>query len=545
MKIPDPIPFRLTIGVTGHRTLQNPEKLRSKINEVIEKILDHFPRNGNTSVLLKILSPLAEGSDRLVAEEILKYDGAELKVILPLCEKEYLEDFQSIESKQGFKSLFMKADYLHTLNEEPLKGTIPDELLAEAKKQAYEDTGRYIVDHSDVLIALWDQSPAQGKGGTADIVEYAKTVKCPLYTINPNASSEITFIEGNGIKTNLYKQLDEFNSLKIKGKLWSQKVKEKTELFFKDKESTSEYNLPVQSKQVVKELLLPYYTYAEIFAERYQNWYKYIGLSVLWLAFLSVAAIGFGAIILDHIPKYIFGIELFFLLVISILIFYSNKMGAHKYWIETRFLAEHLRTDLILTICGLKITPPQYIRHVEEIDTRNGWMLLTLEEIINKIPVSGRELNEYLQDLKKLIKNIWIENQIEYHRRRGNKLLTISNVMERLGELIFYSAIIIAAIHIVINTNSLILDNIMILAALLLPALGATIAAIRTHRDYKKIANDSMIMVYNLQQLSKYLDKHLTSSKLIGLIRKTEKLMREDTEDWLLLIASKELEKAV
>jgi len=220
-------------------------------------------------------------------------------------------------------------------------------------------------------------------------------------------------------------------------------------------------------------------------------------------------------------------------------------MGAHKYWIETRFLAEHLRTDLILTICGLKITPPQYIRHVEEIDTRNGWMLLTLEEIINKIPVSGRELNEYLQDLKKLIKNIWIENQIEYHRRRGNKLLTISNVMERLGELIFYSAIIIAAIHIVINTNSLILDNIMILAALLLPALGATIAAIRTHRDYKKIANDSMIMVYNLQQLSKYLDKHLTSSKLIGLIRKTEKLMREDTEDWLLLIASKELEKAV
>ena len=46
---------------------------------------------------------------------------------------------------------------------------------------------------------------------------------------------------------------------------------------------------------------------------------KNTGLIVLWLAFLSVSAIGFGAIMLSHIPKYIFGIELFFLLVISIL----------------------------------------------------------------------------------------------------------------------------------------------------------------------------------------------------------------------------------
>ena len=83
------------------------------------------------------------------------------------------------------------------------------------------------------------------------------------------------------------------------------------------------------------------------------------------------------------------------------------------------------------------------------------------------------------------------------------------------------------------------------MAVLLLPALGATIAAIRTHRDYKKMANDSMIMVYNLQQLRQELDKHLTSSRLCALIRKTEELMREETNDWLLLIASKELEKAV
>ena len=208
-------------------------------------------------------------------------------------------------------------------------------------------------------------------------------------------------------------------------------------------------------------------------------------------------------------------------------------------------MTEHLRTDIFLTVCGLKISTPQYVRHIEGVDTRNGWMILTLEEIINKIPVQRWDLSKYFPQLKKFIKEVWLDNQIEYHSYRRDKLLRKSNVLERFGEIIFYSAIIIATIHITLNINSSVLDNILILAALLLPALGATIAAIRTHRDYKKIANDSMIMVYNLQQLRQELGKPLTSSKLNALIRKTEKLMREDTEDWLLLIASKELEKSV
>ena len=34
--------------------------------------------------------------------------------------------------------------------------------------------GRYVVDHCDVLIALWDGMPSSGQGGTAEIVSYAK-----------------------------------------------------------------------------------------------------------------------------------------------------------------------------------------------------------------------------------------------------------------------------------------------------------------------------------------------------------------------------------
>lgn len=199
MKKPEPISFRLTIGVTGHRTLHETEILREKIREVIDKILSYIPSTSKTPVLLKILSPLAEGADRLVAKEVLKYSGSQLKVVLPVIKEEYVKDFSSENSRQEFESLISKAEKLYIINEQPISKNFSPKLLEEIKEQAYEDTGRYIVDHGDVLIALWDQSPAQGKGGTAEIVNYAESKKCPIFIINTTKPFKVTFFERNGI----------------------------------------------------------------------------------------------------------------------------------------------------------------------------------------------------------------------------------------------------------------------------------------------------------------------------------------------------------
>ena len=42
---PDPIPFHLTIGVTGHRKLENVEVLRNSVKNVIDKVLRNFPES--------------------------------------------------------------------------------------------------------------------------------------------------------------------------------------------------------------------------------------------------------------------------------------------------------------------------------------------------------------------------------------------------------------------------------------------------------------------------------------------------------------------
>ena len=52
-------------------------------------------------------------------------------------------------------------------------------------QDAYLAAGFRVVDLSSVLIAVWDGQPAKGKGGTADVVNYASEKEIPIVHINP------------------------------------------------------------------------------------------------------------------------------------------------------------------------------------------------------------------------------------------------------------------------------------------------------------------------------------------------------------------------
>ena len=133
---------------------------------------------------LVALSPLAEGADRLVAELIL--DATEhgaLHVILPMELADYRTDFATAESQAGFQSLFDRADIITFPDQLPLpedhtRTATPSDRAGAARQQTreadYEQCGRYVVDHCDVLLVLWDGQPSRGRGGTAEIVAYAR-----------------------------------------------------------------------------------------------------------------------------------------------------------------------------------------------------------------------------------------------------------------------------------------------------------------------------------------------------------------------------------
>ena len=152
----------MRVGITGHQK-------RPSIDWVwVELELDAaFARLG---VIDYVYSSLAAGADQVFAQVALRR-GIKLIAIIPL---DNYERFFEGESCQVYEQLLQQADIVR------LAGDTNSE-------KAFYGAGTYIVDHVDQLIAVWDGKPAQGFGGTADIVSYAKTHKVPVLHIDPEA----------------------------------------------------------------------------------------------------------------------------------------------------------------------------------------------------------------------------------------------------------------------------------------------------------------------------------------------------------------------
>jgi hypothetical protein len=150
------------IGVTGHRFLADPDNVIQGIDVALEAIRQVFPSP------FILFSSLAEGSDRLVARRAFTYDNTRLIVPLPLRKLDYMAEFLSEGSREEFLSLLALADQAIELP--------PNS----SRLASYEAAGRYILDHCQVLLAIWDGKQARGRGGTGQMISEARQRGLPL-----------------------------------------------------------------------------------------------------------------------------------------------------------------------------------------------------------------------------------------------------------------------------------------------------------------------------------------------------------------------------
>jgi hypothetical protein len=153
------------IGVTGHRHLAD----RPAVIAAVDTALDQWCPVGHADPVV-IISGLAEGADRLVVDRVLARAPAALHAILPLPAEDYALDFPRTESEF--------AEYLAVAAVVDVSRPTGTERV-----EAYEAAGRAMVHGSDVVLALWDQRPAEGRAGTAEIVDYAREHGVPVVVV--------------------------------------------------------------------------------------------------------------------------------------------------------------------------------------------------------------------------------------------------------------------------------------------------------------------------------------------------------------------------
>ncbi len=158
------------IGVSGHQHIGDEatiEFVSQQLHELLSKFQQLHRKHGQDVIAY---SALAIGTDRLFVKTALEL-GIPVEVII-LCSR-YEEIYDSPEVREEYHSLLARCQEVHELP------------FQECSDDAYLAAGHWIVDHSDLMILVWNAYPAGGKSGTADIASYARLVRCPFIHINP------------------------------------------------------------------------------------------------------------------------------------------------------------------------------------------------------------------------------------------------------------------------------------------------------------------------------------------------------------------------
>jgi len=155
----------IVIGVTGHRHLRPADvpKYREHVCELFTDLRRRYP-----STPLRIVTALAEGADRLVAEVALE-GGHELLVPLPLEPADYEHDFPQTAAE--FRAILGRIPPQQVFvlprhdDSDPELPTPQDQ-----REKRYRAVGMLLAQHTHLVLALWDGRPADSNAGTAAVV---------------------------------------------------------------------------------------------------------------------------------------------------------------------------------------------------------------------------------------------------------------------------------------------------------------------------------------------------------------------------------------
>jgi hypothetical protein len=162
--------FRL--GIVGHRYFSS-NATSSFVAAQCSAILKRLCAEHHEVVAV---SAIAEGADTLFAEAALDLD-LPLEIVRPF--DNYIEDFTDSSARQRYQRLKQAARKQSTL------------AYVRRSDRAYKAAMDWVIDQSDLLVAVWNGQSAQRSCGTASAVERVISQNCPWVHVDVEGLSVI------------------------------------------------------------------------------------------------------------------------------------------------------------------------------------------------------------------------------------------------------------------------------------------------------------------------------------------------------------------
>jgi hypothetical protein len=587
------IPFRLRIGVTGHRNLPDSAELRKAVRDAIELAITESGAGPNTPLRLTVVSALAEGADRLVANEVLarKDLNPKLVCVLPVTRENldvYRADFASDESRQEFDHLLEQA--WHQIE------TPAAVMSADAKREdGYLWAGQEVVRNCDVLIAIWDGQPGHGKGGTADLilwtrkrdVERRRSESSPMIrrgrirrflaaALRSPAADETVFDMPGPLRIIVSKNPDQ--GLVIDdGPPWDTAAAEIRNRLRGDLARLDEFNrksydpaewqrwadqlmndlVPARYRKSprlngILEQITPHLNRADRAAiaaqKKFRLWsYAFFGCAALATIIAAVQSVVFPGL------WWLTIFELMLLtasiIIIALETFWKNN---NKHWFVYRFFAERLRSTCYLLAVGSTKEPETDfdVGGTAEEPTRNDWVRRAFVEILAECDVRQQEkipdLEEKIPDLEtlsSLIRIHWIGGQVNYFERTSKKLMRKHNEVRTLLYGIIGATIIAALLH-CLRIWPLHADGTkaLVMCAIGLPAVAAALSNVRSLREFSRHSFRFARMAAVMRRYLDKFDEESDRERLRQLAEEVGGLLTAETRDWLGVVSARALE---
>jgi hypothetical protein len=499
----------LRIGVTGHRWLDptDPalvESVRTALTGL--RTACTVSSTATTEVGLTVISSLAEGADRIVAEVALDM-GAVLEVVLPLAVDDFVTDFADDASRQRFRQLLAQAASVTTVPGDP---TRPD---------AYAASGEMVVQRCDALLALWDGRPSRGKGGTAEVVDAAGAAEKPvawLAVAAPETDAaplikqmprEIVVLGARA-----FVSLDRYNRQSVPI----------------DVQAVPPEGFPQEG--AVSAFVLPYFLRADRVATRRQSWFRRLSVAIYALSVIAISAPAVQLVYFHGEQEVLTWTELLALLLIIGVLLLGRRTLLLERWLAARFLAERLRSLAFLAELSVDDSLQVTTSDSNHATPSDEWRERAMSELSIRTPRPELDMRVLFRTVRSRLSEEWLRPQVRYHASVSAQAWRRHRSFKWFAVGLFSLSVAAAIWHLAEPGTP---DHAhAVFVALVAPIIGAALSGYSAQRDYTRVALRSEGMIRTLNSAIDDVRGTSTLDDLRGVARRTDIVMQGESVDW-------------